>query len=286
MRTHHSPIIKKIKRTGPLFALGGYALAIAYSLVIIVPVYYVFISSFKNNRSILSTPLSLPDSFNLTNYLRAQDQVNLFGAIGNSLGLCIATEIISLMLGFLAAYALARTATRFSKLTEMFFGLSFLIPTFSLIVPVFLLATRTGMYRECSSVIVYYTAATLPQTVLLLTSHIREIPVEIEECAEIDGASTLQKIFRIVFPITRSGVITVALLNFLFVWNEYLFALILLDPNHPTVQIVIPLLRSQYHVDYGLIAAGVVISVLPVYVIFLLFQERIMQGMLQGAVKG
>jgi multiple sugar transport system permease protein len=114
----------------------------------------------------------------------------------------------------------------------------------------------------------------------------RKLPRELEESAVMDGGNVLQIILYIFFPICMPGILTVLVLNFINIWNEYLFALILMDSNNRTVQLALALLRAnQRSVDYGLIAAGVLISMIPVFIIFIFFQDRIMSGMLTGAIK-
>ena len=117
-------------------------------------------------------------------------------------------------------------------------------------------------------------------------SQLRDIPRELEESAVIDGGNVLQIIFYIFVPISMPGILTVLVLNFINIWNEYLFALILMDSDNRTVQLALALLRAnQRSIDYGLIAAGVIISMIPIYITFIFFQDKIMGGMLAGALK-
>jgi ABC-type glycerol-3-phosphate transport system permease component len=113
----------------------------------------------------------------------------------------------------------------------------------------------------------------------------RGIPRALEEAAEIDGASRFQVLRYVIVPLSRSGIMTVSVLNFIGIWNEYIFALMLLDSRYRTIQVAIPLLRTMRKVDYGLISAGVVAALIPVYLVFIFFQERVIQGMSSGAVK-
>jgi ABC-type glycerol-3-phosphate transport system permease component len=112
------------------------------------------------------------------------------------------------------------------------------------------------------------------------------VPIELEENARIDGATRLQMIRLIFFPLARPGVVTVVILNFIDIWNEFLFALILLNTENRTLQIAITSLKSTRMVDYGLIAAGVVLSVIPIYIVFIFFQEHIVRGLYAGSLKG
>jgi multiple sugar transport system permease protein len=121
---------------------------------------------------------------------------------------------------------------------------------------------------------------------VVLASYLRTVPREIEESAEIDGASRFQIIRHLLFPLARPGVVTVVIINFITFWNEFLFALILLSQKNRTMQVALSILKGERLVDYGMLAAGVLISIVPVYVMFLIFQEQIVEGLYVGAVKG
>ena len=263
----------------------NYLVAGIYAFIVIIPIYFVFISGFKTNAEIFANPLALPSRFSFDNFITVQERIGILRAIGMSFMITTATEVSILAVGFPAAYAIARIRTPLASIVESYLGIGFLIPSFSVLVSVFLLSIRLDVHRDIWFLIAYYTAAKLPITVILLASYLRAIPVELEESAGLDGASRFQMMLHIFFPLAKPGIITVLVLNFIDIWNEYIFALILLSNNDKTVQVAIPLLRSQFNVDYSLIAAGVVISIIPVYIVFIFFQERIAEGMLSGAVK-
>lgn len=268
----------------------NYALAILYALIVVTPIYFVVVSSFKDNAGIFNSPLGLPATWGLDNYAEVESRVGMLRAIGVSVAITTLTLLMIVFVGFLAAYAIARIAPKFKNpriglVTEAFFGLGFLIPAFALLVPVFLLAARSGLLYNPIYLVTYYLAANLPLSILLLSSYMRSIPRDLEEAAEIDGANRVQIIRCVIFPLMRSGIVTIVVLNFINVWNEYIFALLLLDSNYRTAQVAIPLLRTVRSVDYGLISAGVVFALIPVYIVFTVFQERIITGMRAGSVK-
>lgn len=274
-----------IRRRNTPFFMYGYGAAILYALIIVVPIYFVFVSAFKENASIFGSPLSLPSSWNVANFQTAQDRVGMLESMRRSVQIAAGAEVLTLLFSFPAAYAIARIQLRIARWIELVFAAGLLVPTFALLVPVFLLSVDLGLLYEPIYLIVFYSAARLSFSVIVLSSHMRDIPMELEEAAMIDGASRFQIITRIIFPLTQSGIATVAVLNFIEFWNEYLFALILLPPNYFTVQLAIPLLRSDRLVDYGLIASGVVMAVIPIYMVFVVFQERIVSNMMSGSVK-
>lgn len=278
------------RRRFSMTKLVNYLVMVAYAVTVLLPLYFVLLSSFKGNVEIFQNPLGWPETMDFGNYLRVQERVDALKAIGMSFGITTLALLIILVVSTVAAYGIARIASRFKNqwlglLAEAYFGLGFLIPAFSLLVPVFLLAARTGMLYDPLYLILFYVASNLSLSILMLSSHMRGIPRELEEAAEIDGASRLEILQYIIVPLSRSGIVTVLVLNFIAIWNEYIFALMLLDSRFRTIQVAIPLLHTIHRVDYGLISAGVVAALIPVYIVFVLFQERVIQGMFAGGVK-
>lgn len=278
------------RRRFSMTKLVNYLVMVAYAVTVLLPLYFVLLSSFKGNVEIFQNPLGWPETMDFGNYLRVQERVDALKAIGMSFGITTLALLIILVVSTVAAYGIARIASRFKNqwlglLAEAYFGLGFLIPAFSLLVPVFLLAARTGMLYDPLYLILFYVASNLSLSILMLSSHMRGIPRELEEAAEIDGASRLEILQYIIVPLSRSGIVTVLVLNFIAIWNEYIFALMLLDSRFRTIQVAIPLLHTVHRVDYGLISAGVVAALIPVYIVFVLFQERVIQGMFAGGVK-
>ncbi len=265
---------------------ANYGAAFVYALLILIPVYYIFISAFKTNQQIFTAPLLPPQVWNFSKFIEAQTRVDLLKAMRISLVLSAGSVLLTLAVGFLAAYAIARIPNRMAGVVEIFFSIGFLIPAFAILVPVFLLAARTQLLYNPIFLALFYSAARLSLTVILLASTIREIPREMEEAAVCDGANIAQILLHVIFPLSRTGIATVVILNFIEIWNEYLFALILLNQETRTLQLVIPLLRAERVTDFSIIAAGLIFAVLPVLVIFILFQERIMSGLYSGGVKG
>jgi multiple sugar transport system permease protein len=277
---------KRLKKGFDLFVLGGYFFSILYSALIIIPLYFVIISAFKDNTQIITTPLALPTSLSFQKFLQVQTNVNALRAGAITIGITIGAELLTLFLAFPAAYAIARISTRLAPVTEGIFSLGFLIPGLAILMPIYMMTAKAGLLYNPIALVIFYPALNLPLTLILLTGFMKKLPRELEESAVMDGGNVLQIIFYIFFPLCMPGIITVMVLNFINIWNEYLFALILMDSNNRTVQLALALLRAnQRTVDYGLIAAGVLISMVPVLIIFIFFQDKIMSGMLAGAIK-
>jgi multiple sugar transport system permease protein len=269
-----------------LFIASGYFFSILYALLIIIPLYFIIVSAFKNNAQIMAEPLALPAQLDFGKFAQAQTNANILHAILISTLITIGAELVTLLIAFPAAYAVARLQTRLGKVVEAFISLGFLIPGLAILMPIYLMTAKAGLLYNPIALVILYPALNLPLSLILLTSFMRKLPRELEESAVMDGATVVDIIVHIFVPICMPGVLTVVILNFLNIWNEYLFALILMDSNNRTVQLALGLLRAnQRSVDFGLIAAGVVISMIPVYIVFVFFQDRIMSGMLTGAIK-
>jgi multiple sugar transport system permease protein len=279
-------VTKRMQRGSDLFVIGGYFFSFIYALLIIIPLYFVVVSAFKNNTQIISTPLALPKALDFSKFIQAQTNVHLLRAGLISAGITSGAEVLTLLLAFPAAYAVARIQTRLSTLVESIFSLGFLIPGLAILMPIYMMTAKAGLLYHPIALVILYPAFNLPVSMILLSGFMRKLPRELEESAVMDGGNVLQIIIFIFFPLCSPGILTVLVLNFIGIWNEYLFALILMDSDNRTIQLALALLRAnQRTVDFGLIAAGVVISMIPVYIVFIFFQDKIMSGMLAGAVK-
>jgi multiple sugar transport system permease protein len=281
-----SRLPRRIKKGADPFVIGGYFFSLLYACLIIVPLYFVIVSAFKDNTQIVLKPLALPTALNFSKFFQAQVNVNVLRAGAISILITSGAEALTIILGFPAAYAVARIKTRLSPIVESIFSLGFLIPGLAILMPIYTMTAKAGLLYHPIALVILYPAFNLPLTMILLSGFMRKLPRELEESAVIDGGNILQIIFYLFLPICVPGIVTVLVLNFINIWNEYLFALILMDSNNRTIQLALALLRAnQRSIDYGLIAAGILISMIPVYIVFIFFQEKIMQGMLAGAVK-
>lgn len=261
-----------------------FALALLYAIVIVAPTYFVLISSFKTNIEIFRDPLGLPSQFGLANFEIAFDRAQLGRALGNSALIVGGASVLSILAGLPAAYGIARLRGRLSGLLESLFALGLLIPVFPLLLPVFLLAAGAGLVGSPLYVIVVYTAIRLPVTVLILVRFLRQVPAELFESAELDGAGPIQILRHLLLPLVSPGIVTVLVLSFVELWNEYFFALVLLRTENRTIQVAVPSLQSEYFTQFGFLAAGIIVSVIPVFIMLVAFQRRISENIFSGAL--
>jgi multiple sugar transport system permease protein len=269
----------------PLGVLA-YGLVLVYAALLVIPVYFVVVSAFKDNQAIFGSPLALPSGLSLANFARAQEGADLGRALLNSVTLTVSAELLTLALAIPASYALARAGGRVADAMDRLFSLGFLVPAFAVLVPTLLLAVAAGLFRSTFFLILFYPATALPLTIVLLTQFMRSIPIELAESATVDGATELGILRRIWIPLSMPGVAAVVILNFLNFWNEYIFALVILGPDSRTVQVAVPTLRTGLVIEYGLLSAGILISVIPVYVAYVFLQRRMQDALTTGAVKG
>jgi len=257
-----------------------------YAIMLAVPIYFLVISSFKDNIGIFTEPLVPPKQISFDNFFDAWAAVELGKGLWNSFLVTLYAEIITLGLALPAAYGIARSKGKIGKLFERIFALGFLVPAFAALVPTLLLSIFLNLYHTTAFFAFFLSATTMPISVILLTQFMRTIPAELEESAMLDGASRMQTFRFVYLPLSRAGLVLVVILNFLTYWNEYLFSVVLLgvDSEIRTVQVALPLLVTNA-TEYGVLLAGTLVSLIPVYIAYLFFHRKIEGALLAGSVK-
>lgn len=266
--------------------LPAHILVWTYAGLLGIPIYFVIVSAFKNNIAIFDTPLALPKSLSNHNFIEAWNTVKLGHGLFNSLLVTSMSELATLALALPAAYGIARSKGKVGTVIERIFALGFLIPAFAAMVPTLLLSIKIHMYHTIPFFSLFLTATTLPISIILLTQFMRTIPAELEESAMLDGATRWQTLRFIYLPLTRAGIVLVVILNFLTYWNEYLFSLVLLgyQTSTRTVQVALPILITN-STQYGVLLAGTLVSLIPVYVVYIFFHRKIEGALLAGSIK-
>ncbi|MET4923089.1 carbohydrate ABC transporter permease [Streptomyces sp. PSRA5] len=267
--------------------LPAHILAWLYAALLVVPLYYLLVSAFKTNDQIFGSPFSLPASLSWHNFGEAFSSADLGTAIVNSVLVTVLALVLTLALAIPAAFAIARSEGRLGAFVERVFSLGFLVPTFAALFPTFLLAAATGLFHTRMFMVLFLPATAMPLSVVILVQFMRTIPHEMEEAARLDGASTFAVLRHIYTPMCMPGIATILLLNFLTFWNEYLYSLVIVgpDPEQRTVQVALPTLKSLTGTDYGILTAGTVLTLVPVWVVYTVLQKRMQQALVSGAVK-
>ncbi|WP_047466969.1 carbohydrate ABC transporter permease [Streptomyces sp. M10] len=267
--------------------LPAHLLAWLYAALLLVPLYYLLISAFKTNDQIFGSPFALPTSLSPHNFTEAFTSADLGAAVVNSVVVTALALALTLGLAIPAAFALARSDGRLGAFVERVFSLGFLVPTFAALFPTFLLAASTGLFHTRAFMVLFLPATAMPLSVVILVQFMRTIPREMEEAARMDGASTFAVLRHVYTPMCMPGIATILLLNFLTFWNEYLYSLVIIgpDPGLRTVQVALPTLKSLTGTDYGILTAGTVLTLVPVWAVYTVLQKRMQQALVSGAVK-
>ncbi|SED73904.1 carbohydrate ABC transporter permease [Ruania alba] len=260
----------------------------AYVVALALPLYYLLISSVKSTVEIIDQPFLPSLSPTFSNFANAFNQADLGRAMVSSIYVTLGAEVLTLAVTLPAAYAIARARARTGRVLETIFGAGFLIPGFAALVPSVLLAIAFRMFHTREFLILILGAAAIPMAVLLLTQAMRTVPRELEEAASIDGAGQARVFWTIYVPLTVPTMSVVAILNFLNFWNEYFFALVIggTGPDVRTAQVALPTLSAATNAQFGILAAGVVITLVPVYLAYAAMARRMESAILAGALKG
>ncbi|MCR2807659.1 carbohydrate ABC transporter permease [Paenibacillus soyae] len=258
-----------------------------YAAFTLYPLYWLIISAFKSNQDFFNRPFGLPAGWQFSNISRAWELGDMGRAMMNSTIVTIASVVLTVVLGTLAAYALSRFAFRASGLVKGLFLLGMLIPIHSTLVPLFIFMNKIGMLDTYWSLILPYTAFELSIAIFLNIAYMQSIPREVEEAAMIDGNGWWGVFGRIIFPLCLPVIATVTILAFLRFWNDFSFALVFINSQAlKTLPLSLSLFSDGFGTDYALTMGAMFIAVIPTIVIYLIFQEQIMKGMVAGSVKG
>ncbi|BBH67962.1 ABC transporter permease [Actinoplanes sp. OR16] len=268
--------------------IPGYLCVALLLIVVTYPLIWLFIGSFKTQDEFLNNPTtSLPESFtNFGNYTQAWSSVAIY--LQNSLLTVLPSLALIVVLGTAAGFALEVLVWRGRQTTLMLFLAGIMIPGQMILLPLFTIYFNLHLTGTLWPLIITYTATGLPLTVFMMATYFRAIPKTVFEAAAMDGASVIRSFVSIGFPMMRNSVLTIALVQFFFLWNDLLIALTFTtDDAQRTVQVGLLNFTGQFGVvEYGPTFAAICINVLLVLVIYVFLNQRVMRGLAAGAVKG
>jgi multiple sugar transport system permease protein len=269
-----------------LFGWGAAEAVIVFAAL--VPVLWLLSLSLKTPATVNDGRL-LPKSFSFKNYSSIFDQDIFTAALRNSIGIALISTVIAVTLASMAAYAIARLDFPGKRLLLAASLAIAMFPPVSIVGPLYDMWRTLGLYDTWPGLIIPYMTFTLPLAIFVLSAFFREIPWELEQAAQMDGATPLQAFRKVILPLAAPGVFTTAILVFIYAWNDFIFALSLTSTTK--AQTVPPAIQSftgvsQFTAPTGAIAAAAIIVTIPIVVMVLLFQRRIVAGLTAGAVKG
>ena len=258
------------------------------SVLFLAPLLIILNYSFKTKKELfVGNPLALPQSLNLTNYENAYKKLNLEVTFFNTALYTIVSVLILALLCGAAAWAIARNKGKFFQFAYLYFIIGILIPAQALFLPIYIVGYSTGLVNSRIGVILMYVATNISFGVFLMTSFMSTVPVELEEAARIDGCSIYRTYFTIVFPLLKPAMATLIIMQSFQIWNDYLMSSLYVSTNRlKTLTVAIQSLFSAQSSDYSTAFAAIVISVLPITILFVSLQKYFIKGMTVGAVKG
>jgi len=269
-----------------ILLVAKYALIIALLAVFLVPFYLMVINSFKTTQQFVDSPFALPATINLKNYIAAFEKMNFVKAFTNSLLIMVVSVTLIVFSSSMAAYFLVRNKWRSTKIIFAILVASMIVPFQAVMIPLVSIYGRLDLMNSKWVLMFMYMGFGQAFAIFIFHGFIKNIPLEMEEAALIDGCNRMQSFFHIVFPLLKPVIITVLILDVLWIWNDYLLpSLVLLSPSERTLPLSTYNFFTSYSVDFAPLMAGIVLTILPVLVVYLFAQKHIVKGVVQGAIK-
>lgn len=260
-----------------------------YGLLVILPIYWMVITSFKTNPEIVNAQhiTYFPETFTLENYESLFNMLSYSTYLKNSVIITLVTAVIVVFLSILGGYGLARFKFKGKGGVLIFFMLTQMIPGILVIIPLYVIFSAMGLINTRISLFIFYIITNLPFCVVTMRSFFERIPYELEEAAAVDGCSRLKTLWKIVLPVMFPGIVAVFVFAFIGAWNELIAGTIFLNtPDMWTIPVGLKSLIGKYSVQWGALMAGGVLALLPTAIMFMFVQRYVVEGMTAGAVKG
>lgn len=269
-------------------AAASHTILTIWSVVVLVPLLWTVLQSFKTSAEIFASPFAPPERWSFDNYVSAWTTAGIGSYFLNTVVVVGVALFLTMLLGSMSAYVLARFEFPGRGLIRQLILAGLTFPIFLAVVPLFFVLQGMGLLGTLPGLILTYTAFAYPFTVFFLISYFEELPAEIAEAAAIDGASAWRTFFQIMLPMARPGMASVAILNFVGLWNQFLLPLVLNTDQSKWVltQGMAAFASSAgYSVDFGALFAGAVMTIVPVLVVYIIFQRRLQGSVAAGSLK-
>ncbi|SDD80517.1 carbohydrate ABC transporter permease [Paenibacillus polymyxa] len=259
---------------------------IVVMILFVFPFVLLIVNSFKANQTITSDPLGLPSSFQFDNYVNAFDKMGYVSAFSNSLLITIAGVLLIALFAAMTAHYFVRHKSKMNQYLFFLMVAAMIIPFQAIMIPLVKIYGSLSLLDNKWSLIYMYIGFGSPLAVFIYHGFIKSIPLELEEAALMDGCGRVQTFFRIVLPVLLPTTVTISVLNVLWIWNDFLLpSLVLTSSEQRTLPLSTFYFYGTYTVDYGPLMAGLVLTLLPVLIVYLFAQKYIIQGVMQGAIK-
>jgi len=260
-----------------------------YVVITLYPIVFALQNSFKSSANVISSPFSLPIStFSFDNYQAVWNLTPVLRYFFNSMYIAVGASATSMILATMTAYAITRMRFKLmNKITTMFIGAALMIPGSFLLVPLYFLLVKLHLVDTPWALILPYMTFGIPLSVFIVGAFLKTIPSELEEAGVMDGVSAFGLFWRIILPISVPALVTIFILNFLGNWNEFIMAQFFLSGDtHKTLPVAMVAFRDSMQLNFGRLFASAMFMIVPVVVIYAFLQEKIIEGVTAGSVKG
>lgn len=257
------------------------------AICVILPLLWLLFTSLKTRKDLTLNTWGLPREWVFSNYVKAWSGSRIPLYMFNSIRATLLSIVITVVLVTPVSFILARFRFKGKQILYFFFIAGMMVPIHSTIIPIYTMVGRFNMYNNLEILSLIYGAFRIPVSIFILEGFMTAIPKELEECAVIDGCSLSRIFLNIIIPLSKDGIVTIAILTVLSSWNELLLSMLLLsDPLKKTLPIGLMGFITEYNSEYTQLAAGIMIAIIPTIIFYALAQEKIEKGMIAGAVKG
>ena len=257
------------------------------SVTYIAPLIWVFNVSFKTNKEIFTAPFAPPKDITFDNYSFAWTAGHLGTATLNSFIVCVITLALSIIIGSMAAFGIARMRWKGSKLALTYFLTGMMIPVHCVLIPLFTRFAKIGLSNQLAGLVLPYLTCALPITIFIMVGFFESMPNELIECACMEGANIFQIFFTICLPLGKTGLFVTGLMTFVGNWNELLLAMVFIsDDAQKTLPVSLSKFVGPYNTNYSQMFAAIIIAIIPTIIVYCAFSNQIVDGLTAGAVKG
>ena len=275
-----------MKKKNIIMSLIGYIFLLFMSIIFILPMLFTILSSLKTKLEIFTSPFGMPKVIQWGNYIQAWKDANMSAYFMNSLIQSGATVILTSIVATMAAYAFARFEFKLNKFLVVLFLLGMIVPIHTILVPISYIIGIFNLKNNIVALVLVYVAFNLPFSIMVMITFMKGVNRSLEEAAIIDGASYFQIYSKIMIPLTLPAISTISIFNFMGAWNNILFPLLFInDKKLRPISLGLLNFSGERGSEYGLLMAGIVITVVVPLAIYLLFQEKVESGLAAGAVK-
>ena len=264
-----------------------YIFLVILAFIYLAPLVWMLFVSLKDNAEIFKSPFALPERIQWENYTFAWTAGSLGKATLNSAIVCVITLILSMVIGSMAAFAIARLKWKLAKAMMTYFMIGMMIPVHCVLIPLFKTFSGVGLYNNLLGLIIPYTTFSLPITIFIMVGFFENMPRELFEAACIDGCSIYKCFAVIAVPLSRTGLFVTGLMSFVANWNELLLAMVFIsDDMKKTLPVSLSKFVGPYNTNYVQMFAAIIIAIVPTILVYCCFSNQIVDGLTAGAVKG